>query len=41
MGPYLTINDFDILHKVGRVNWDANGHNPNPYSNEKDIKKVQ
>jgi hypothetical protein len=25
--------DFDIIHKVGTVNWDANGLSQNPSSN--------
>jgi hypothetical protein len=40
MGLYLIRDDFDILHKVGKVNWDVDGHSPNPCSNEKDIKRV-
>lgn len=40
MGQYLINDDFDILHKVGKVNWDANGQNPNPFFNKKDIKMV-
>jgi hypothetical protein len=28
--------DFDIIHKVDRVNWDANGLNWNPSSSEED-----
>jgi hypothetical protein len=27
--------NFDIIHKVGRVNWDVGGLNQNPSSNEK------
>jgi hypothetical protein len=26
--------DFDIIHKVGMVNWDANGLSQNPSSNK-------
>ncbi len=40
MGLYFTRNDFDILHKVGRINWDANGQSPDPCFNYKDIKRV-
>jgi hypothetical protein len=28
--------DFDIIHRSSRVNWDANGLNQNPSSNEED-----
>ncbi len=38
MGLYFTRNDFDTLHKVGRINWDANGQSPDPCFNYKDIK---
>lgn len=40
MGLYFTRNDFDIFHKVGRINWDANGQNLDPCFNYKDIKRV-
>jgi hypothetical protein len=29
-------NDFNIVHKVGRVNEDVNGLSQNPSSNEED-----
>jgi hypothetical protein len=32
--------DFDIVHKVGRVNWDVDGLSWNPSSNE-DITSVR
>jgi hypothetical protein len=32
----LQEHDFDIVHKVGRGNWDANGLNWNPSSSEED-----
>jgi hypothetical protein len=40
MGPCFTRDDFDVFHKVGRINQDVDGHNPNPCSNKKDIKRV-
>ncbi len=33
--------NFDIIHKVGRVNWDVDGLNQNPSSNEEDNIKVR
>jgi hypothetical protein len=33
--------DFDIVHKAGRVNRDANGLSQNPSSNEEDITSVR
>jgi hypothetical protein len=28
--------DFDVVHKVGRLNWDVDGLNQNPSFSEKD-----
>jgi hypothetical protein len=33
--------DFDIVHKVGRVNWDADGLTWNPSFNEEDTTGVR
>jgi hypothetical protein len=35
MGPILQEYKFDIVPKVGKVNWDANGLSQNPSFNEK------
>ncbi len=33
--------NFDIIHKVGRVNWDVDGLNQYPSSNEEDNIRVR
>ncbi len=37
----LKIYNFDIIHKVGKVDWDVDGLSQNPSSNEEDNIKVQ
>jgi len=32
--------NFDIVHRAGRVNWDANGLNKNPSTNKEDTTKA-
>ncbi len=33
--------DFNIMHRVGRVNWDVDGLNQNPSSSQEDTTKVR